>query len=93
MVDTSEIRCFGFSYREVEDIAQEWNPDSIVEYYGGTVNVKLSDEEVKYSFAKVLNRVRPELGIAPDALVIYCDIGYIYPSKEAEVLVVDGVQE
>lgn len=93
MINATETRCFGFSYREVENIVQEWNPDAIVDYYGGTVNVKLNDGEVSYSFAKILNRVRPELGIAPNALVIHCDIGYIYPCSEAEILVIDGVQE
>lgn len=93
MIDASETRCFGFSYREVEDIAQEWNPDAVVDYRGGTVNVELNGGEINHSFAKILNRVRPELGIAPDSLVIYCDIGHIYPCGGAEVLVVDGVQE
>ena len=44
MVECSKIRCFGFSYEEVEDIIREWNSKAEAKYVGAIVQVELGDE-------------------------------------------------
>ena len=41
MVECSKIRCFGFSYEEVEDIIREWNSKAEAKYVGAIVQVEL----------------------------------------------------
>ena len=38
MVECSKIRCFGFSYEEVEDIIREWNSKAEAKYVGRRSN-------------------------------------------------------
>ena len=88
---SSNIRCVGFSYEEVEDIIREWNPKAEAKYVGAIVQVELDDELIY--FAGILNNVRPELNISPDAVSIYCEVGYIYTRRGIDVIVIDGIQE
>ena len=91
MIDCSKTRCFGFSYEEVEDIIREWNPKAEAKYVGAIVQVELGDE-LMY-FAEILSKMRPELNISPNAVSIYCEIGYIYTHRGIDVIVIDGIQE
>ena len=91
MLDSSKIRCYGFSYEEVEDIIREWSPKAEAKYVGAIVQVKLGDELIY--FAEVLSKMRPELDISPNAVSIYCEVGYIYTRREVNVIVIDGIQE
>lgn len=91
MLDSSKIKCFGFSYEEVEDIIREWSPKAEAKYVGAIVQVKLGDELIY--FAEVLSKMRPELDISPNAVSIYCEVGYIYTRREVNVIVIDGIQE
>lgn len=91
MLNFPNIKTLGFSYEEVEDIMYEWNPKSKSEYSGCVVRAE-TDEDV-YDFAYILSKVRPELGISPNAISIYLDCGYIYPRKGVDVIVVDGIQD
>ena len=92
----TDIKAIGLSYAEVEEIAEKWNPDSVVDYVGGTVRVNLVDErnggEIIKDFAEILNRIHPEYAISPDAISIYTDMGYIYPQKDVDVVIIDGIQ-
>lgn len=88
---SSNIQCVGFSYEEVEDIVREWNPKAKAKYTGAIVQVELDDELIY--FAGILNNVRPELNISPDAVSIYCEVGYIYTRRGIDVIVIDGIQE
>ena len=88
---SSNIQCFGFSYEEVEDIIREWNPKAEAKYVGAIVQAELSDELIY--FAEILNKMRPELHISPNAVSIYCEIGYVYTKRGIDVIVIDGVQE
>ena len=81
MVECSKIRCFGFSYEEVEDIIREWNSKAEAKYVGAIVQ------------AEILSKMRPELNISPNAVSIYCEVGYIYTRRGIDVIVIDGVQE
>lgn len=91
MLDSSKIKCFGFSYEEVEDIIREWSPKAEAKYVGAIVQVELGDELIY--FAEVLSKMRPELDISPNAVSIYCEVGYIYTRREVNVIVIDGIQE
>lgn len=91
MLDSSKIKCFGFSYEEVEDIIREWSPKAEAKYVGAIVQVKLGDELIY--FAEVLSKMRPELDISPNAVSIYCEVGYIYTRRGVNVIVIDGIQE
>lgn len=91
MINSSDIRCFGFSYEEVEDIIREWSPKAEAKYVGAIVQVKLGDELIY--FAEILSKVRPELNISPNAVSIYCEVGYIYARRGIDVIVIDGIQE
>lgn len=91
MVDCSKIRCFGFSYEEVEDIIREWNYKAEAKYVGAIVQAELGDELVY--FAEILSKMRPELNISPNAVSIYCEVGYIYTCRGIDVIVIDGIQE
>lgn len=88
---SSNIRCFGFYYEEVEDIIREWNPKAEAKYVGAIVQAELGDK-LTY-FAEILNKMRPELHISPNAVSIYCEIGYIYTRRGIDVIVIDGIQE
>ena len=91
MVDCSKIRCFGFSYEEVEDIIREWNSKAEAKYVGAIVQAELGDELIY--FAEILSKMRPELNISPNAVSIYCEVGYIYTCRGIDVIVIDGIQE
>lgn len=91
MLDASKIRCYGFSYEEVEDIMYQWNPNCKPAYEGAIVLAYVDDEQ--YDFAEILNQIRPELNISPNAVSIYCEVGYIYPRRGVDVVVIDGIQE
>lgn len=91
MVECSKICCFGFSYEEVEDIIREWSPKAEAKYVGAIVQVKLGNELIY--FAEVLSKMRPELDISPNAVSIYCEVGYIYTRRGVNVIVIDGIQE
>lgn len=88
---SSNIQCFGFSYEEVEDIIREWNPKAEAKYVGAIVQAELGDELIY--FAEILNKIRPELHISPNAVSIYCEIGYVYTRRGIDVIVIDGIQE
>lgn len=91
MVDCSETRCFGFSYPEVETIIESWNKKAEPVYEGAIVQVDLGNE--RYDFAEILNDIHPCLHISPHAISIYTEIGYIYPRRGVDVIVIDGIQE
>lgn len=91
MIDSSEIRCFAFSYEEAEKIIKEWSTSAVPEYEGCTVRASVEGEP--FEFAEVLAKVRPDLGIKSTAITIYSEIGYIYPRRGADVIVIDGIQE
>ena len=91
MINSSNIRCFGFSYKEAEEIMAEWNPDCKPAYEGAIVRAYIDDEP--YDFAEILNKMRPELNISPNAVSIYCEVGYIYTRRGIDVIVIDGIQE
>lgn len=91
MVECSKIRCFGFSYEEVEDIIREWNSKAEAKYVGAIVQAELGDELVY--FAEILSKMRPELNISPNAVSIYCEVGYIHTRRGIDVIVIDGIQE
>lgn len=91
MIDCSETRCFGFSYREVEMMIELWNKKAKPVYEGGIVQVDLGDK--RYDFAEILDGMRPYLNISPHAISIYTEIGYIYPRRGVDVIVIDGIQE
>ena len=90
MSDTG-IKCYGFSYEEVEEIMYEWNPDCKPAYQGAIVQAYIDDEP--YDFAAILNKMKPELNISPNAVSIYCEVGYIYTRRGIDVIVIDGIQE
>lgn len=90
MFDTG-IKCFGFFYEEAEEIMYEWNPDCKPTYEGAIVRAYIDDEP--YDFAMILNKMRPELNISPNAVSIYCEVGYIYTRRGIDVIVIDGIQE
>ena len=91
MINSSNIRCFGFSYEEAEEIMAEWNPDCKPAYEGATVRAYIDNEP--YDFAEILSKMRPELNISPNAVSIYCEIGYIYTRRGIDIIVIDGIQE
>ena len=91
MINNSNIRCFGFSYEEVEDIMYQWNPTCKPAYEGAIVMAYSDDEQ--YDFAEILNQVKPELNISPNAVSIYCEVGYIYARRGVDVIVIDGIQK
>ena len=91
MIECSKIRCFGFSYEEVEDIIREWNSKAEAKYVGAIVQAELGDELVY--FAEILSKMRPELNISPNAVSIYCEVGYIHTRHGIDVIVIDGIQE
>lgn len=91
MINSSNIRCFGFSYEEAEEIMSEWNPDCKPAYEGAIVRAYIDDEP--YDFAEILNKMRPELNISPNAVSIYCEVGYIYTRRGIDIIVIDGIQE
>lgn len=91
MVGPENIRCFCFSYDEAEDIMHGWNEKCVPTYEGALVRGCIDDEP--YEFAYILNAVKPKLGISPTAISIYSDVGYIYPRRGINVIVIDGIQE
>lgn len=91
MIDCSETRCFGFSYKEVETMIEMWNKKAEPVYEGAIVQVDLGD--YRYDFAEILNDIRPCLHISPRAISIYAEAGYIYPRRGIDVIVIDGIQE
>lgn len=91
MINSSNIRCFGFSYEEAEEIMFKWNPDCKPAYEGAIVRAYIDDEP--YDFAEILNKMRPELNISPNAVSIYCEVGYIYTRRGIDVIVIDGIQK
>ena len=91
MIDSSEIRCIAFSYEEAEEIISEWGIKAKPVYEGCVVRALVDDEP--FEFAEVLAEVRPDLGIRSTAITIYSEIGYIYPRRDADVIVIDGIQE
>lgn len=91
MVDCSETRCFGFSYTEVETMIEAWNKKAKPVYEGVIVQVDLDDD--RYDFAEILGDMHPCLNISPHAISIYAEIGYIYPRRGVDVIVIDGLQE
>lgn len=91
MINSSQIRTFGFSYEEVENMIYEWNLKAEAKYTGAIVQVKI-DDELLY-FAEILSKMRPELNISPNAVSIYCEVGYIYTRRGIDVIVIDGIQE
>lgn len=94
MIDCSEIRCFGFTYEEVEHIVAEYNCDLETKYTGGIVQMENKNDhnDIRY-FAEALSKMRPELNISPNSISIYTEIGYIYTRREIDVIVIDGIQE
>lgn len=97
MFHSNDIRCYGFSYDEVEATIKQWNDEAEVVYEGGIVRASTIDDingGIEYTdFAKVLKRILPELKIAENAITMYVDFGYIYPRRGVDVLVIDGIQE
>ena len=91
MIDSSEIRCLAFSYEEAEEIIKEWTTRAKPVYEGCVVRAFVGDEP--FEFAEVLSEVRPDLSIKSTAITIYSEIGYIYPRRGADVIVIDGIQE
>lgn len=91
MLDSSKIKCYGFSYEEAEDIMYQWNPNCKPAYEGAIVLAYVDDEP--HDFAEILSQIRPELNISPNAVSIYCEVGYIYPRHGVDVVVIDGIQE
>lgn len=97
MINHTDIKCYGFSYNEVEAIIHQWNIAAEVEYEGGVVLARIVDEingDIEYTdFAEILVEIHPELYVSTDAITIYLDFGYIYPRNGAEVIVIEGIQE
>ena len=91
MVDCSETRCFGLSYAEVETMIEEWNIKAEPVYEGAIVQVECGDD--RYDFAKIFSDMYPHLNISPHAISIYAEVGYIYPRRGVDVIVIDGLQE
>ena len=91
MVDSSRIHTFGFTYEEVEDIVSQWNSDYQVTYEGAIVRAVCGKDII--DFAEILSKMRPELNISPNAVSIYCEVGYIYSRRGIDVIVIDGIQE
>lgn len=91
MIDSLEIRCVAFGYEEAEKIIKEWSTSAVPEYEGCTLRAFMDGEP--FEFAEVLAKVRPDLGIKSTAITIYSEIGYIYPRRGADVIVIDGIQE
>lgn len=92
MLDSSKIRCYGFSYEEAEDIMYQWNPNC-EPYYVGAIVRAYDDNDNLHDFAEILSKIKPELNIRPDAVSIYCEVGYIYTHRDVDVIVIDGIQE
>lgn len=90
-MDKPDIKCFTFSYQEVEDIMNQWNPNCIPEYEGVIVRAYVDKEP--YEFAAILSEMHPELGISKSAISIYTEAGYIYTKHGVDVVVIDGIQE
>lgn len=97
MINHTEIKCYGFSYNEVEAIIHQWDTSAEVEYEGGVVRARTVDENnggIEYTdFAEILVEIHPELYVSTDAIAMYLDFGYIYPRHGAEVVVIEGIQE
>ena len=91
MFNDSNVRCIGFCYAEVEDIIRQWNEKAEPVYEGAIVRAYIDDEP--YEFAEILNKIKPELNISPNAVSIYCEVGYIYTRRGIDVIVIDGIQE
>lgn len=88
---SSNIKCLGFTYEEVEDIMKKWNSECIPTYEGAIVRAYVNNEP--YEFATILNEVKPDFNISPDAVSIYCEVGYIHTRRGIDVVVIDGIQE
>ena len=87
----TDIYCIPFSYEDAEKVMKEWNPDCEPMYEGAIVRGCVDGEP--YDFAYILNEVFPEMGISPNAVSIYCEVGYIYTHRGIDIIVIDGIQE
>ena len=87
----TDIYCMPFSYEDAEKVMKEWNHDCEPMYEGAIVRGCVDGEP--YDFAYILNEVFPEMGISPNAVSIYCEVGYIYTRRGIDIIVIDGIQE
>lgn len=91
MISPQDTRCWAFSYDEFERIiADEVKCEHVVDYgSGGEIWVKMRDEE--YPAIEIVHVAIPE--IPDNATCFYPEFGYIYTRKDADVVIIDGIQK
>lgn len=94
MIGPSQIKSYAFSYNEVESMINQWDDNVVPLYEGGIVSAANKDNNHdRTDFAVILHDLHPEYGISKNAISIYAEVGYIYTKRDADVIVIDGIQE
>lgn len=90
MISPDDIKCWAFSYDEVEGFLKKYYPNGIIEYdAGGQIWIQQGDT-LDVPAVQVLHKVFPE--IPEDSICFYPEFGYIYTKPGADVIVIAGLQ-